>query len=314
MSGAKYYINSRRTPMEIPPYPASRPLVLTDKALLDRLCAALQPRISELTFAGLYLFRLAHEYRLAMHGDALIVLGKGYDGADYFMPPLRGDVAHVVQTLCADGLKMYGADDQWCEKYLTGSTLLVSEQRDSFDYVYLRDELATLPGSRFHKKKNRINYFTARHTYSVTLYAGEHLDGCLNLLNIWLHSSRSEAGRSLLLEVEATSEALRCATELGLEGVVVLVEGKVAAFALGERLNRETAVCHFEKADPFSEGLYQLVNREFARLLFQECRFLNREQDLGDMGLRNAKSSYHPVELVQKYLLRCANHKDFVAL
>jgi len=48
---------------------------------------------------------------------------------------------------------------------------------------------------------------------------------------------------------------------------------------------------------------YQLVNREFARLLFQECKYLNREQGLGSMGLRNAKLSYHPVELVKKYLV-----------
>ena len=50
--------------MAIPPYPASRPLALTDKPLLDELFALLQPRISEFTFANLYLFRAAHAYRL----------------------------------------------------------------------------------------------------------------------------------------------------------------------------------------------------------------------------------------------------------
>jgi hypothetical protein len=82
------------------------------------------------------------------------------------------------------------------------------------------------------------------------------------------------------------------------------VNGSIAAFALGERLNRDTAVCHFEKADPFMEGLNQLINREFARLLFQECTYVNREQDLGNMGLRNAKLSYHPVDMVKKFLCR----------
>jgi hypothetical protein len=103
--------------------------------------------------------------------------------------------------------------------------------------------------------------------------------------------------------MEATYEAVQQADILGLDGVVVIINNRVAAFALGERLNRDTAVCHFEKADPFTEGLYQLVNREFARLLFQECRYLNREQDLGDMGLRSAKLSYHPVEMVTKYMV-----------
>jgi len=88
------------------------------------------------------------------------------------------------------------------------------------------------------------------------------------------------------------------------------VNDSVAAFSLGERLNRDTAVCHFEKADPFTEGLYQLVNREFARLLFQECRYINREQDLGDVGLRSAKLSYHPVELVKKYLVKSTEYKS----
>jgi hypothetical protein len=297
--------------MEIPQYPASRSLDASDKALLDRLCSDMQPRVSELTFAGLYLFRRAHDYRLTTVADSFILLGKGYDGGDYFLPPFGGDVGHALQTLSADGLGMYGADELFCEKHLADSDLHVIEQRDSFDYLYLRDELATLPGSRFHKKKNRINYFTARHDYTTALYSGEYRDGCLKLLDVWLQSARDDAARSLLLEVEATAEALRFSEELGLEGVVVCVEGNVAAFALGERLNRETAVCHFEKADPFCEGLYQLINREFARLLFQECRYVNREQDLGDMGLRNAKLSYHPVEMVKKYLITSPSAHGF---
>jgi hypothetical protein len=78
----------------------------------------------------------------------------------------------------------------------------------------------------------------------------------------------------------------------------------VKGFAIGERLNRDTAVCHFEKTDPFMEGLAQLVNREFAARFFTDCTYINREQDLGEPGLRSAKLSYHPVELVRKYRAR----------
>ena len=294
--------------MEIPPYPAARPLVITDKPLLDRLCADIQPRVSELTFAGLYLFREAHEYKLTTVADSIIVMGKGYDGSGYFLPPLGGDVAQALKIMFADGHSMYGADDRFADRYLAGNTVQITDLRDSCDYLYLREELATLPGSRFHKKKNRISYFTSRHDYTVALFSGEHLNGCLSLLDKLVQSSQDDIGSSLRMEMEATYEALRCAELLGLEGLVVIVNGHVAAFALGERLNKDTAVCHFEKADPFTEGLYQLVNREFARLLFQECRYLNREQDLGDMGLRNAKLSYHPVELVKKYLVQSTGH------
>ncbi|MEI7817066.1 MAG: phosphatidylglycerol lysyltransferase domain-containing protein [Desulfuromonadales bacterium] len=301
--------------MEIPPYPASRPLKMADKPLLDRLFTELQPRISELTFAGLYLFRKAHEYQLTTAASSVIVLGTGYDGLKYFLPPLGGNIQDALNIMFANGQSMYGADEPFLDHFLTNEPIDLKNLRDSSDYLYLREDLAKLPGSRFHKKKNRISYFTTRHDFTVEIYSttGHHSD-CLRLLDNWLLNSREEATRSLLMEVQATSEALNNAEELGLAGVVVIMNDHVAAFSLGERLNRDTAVCHFEKADPFTEGLYQLVNREFAHLLFQECIYVNREQDLGEMGLRSAKLSYHPVELINKYLVKRPDNKDFVAL
>jgi len=287
--------------MEIPVWPASRPLDISDKPLFDSIFEQLQPRVSEFTFAGLYLFCTAHEYCLAMIGDSVVVQGKGYDGTRYCLPPLGGDVVGACEVLLDAGLELYGGEDAFDERFLTGMDCVVVEDRDSFDYLYLREEMANLPGNRFHKKKNRINYFAVRHTYQVHVYSAQHLCDCLQLLDEWGRVAEVEGNRSFGLEMDATAEALAMADVLGLEGVVVTVEGVVRAFALGERLNRETVVCHFEKADHFMEGLSQLVNREFCRLLFGDCLFVNREQDLGEPGLRSAKLSYHPVELIKKF-------------
>jgi hypothetical protein len=290
--------------MEIPSWPASRPLEIEDKPLLGRIFAQIQPRISELTFAGLYLFRSAHDYRLSRLNDSLVVTGKGYDGRCYCLPPLGGDAAGDAALLLEEGVEIYGVDETFSVNFGGNAGYEISEERDSFDYLYLREELAQLPGNRFHKKKNRISYFTARHDYQVLRYSPPLLPGCLELLDEWGRAAELEGNRSFSLEVDATVEALSMAEALRLEGVVVTVNGIVRAFAMGERLNNDTAVCHFEKADHFMEGLSQLVNREFARLLFTECHYLNREQDLGEPGLRNAKLSYHPVELVRKFRVR----------
>lgn len=290
--------------MGIPSWPASRPLDIGDKPRFDGIFDRLQPRVSELTFAGLYLFRSAHDYNLSLIGDSLVVLGKGYDGSRYCLPPLGGDVTRACNIVLEAGLELYGATEEYVSRYLENSAYEAIEDRDSFDYLYLREELAALPGNRFHKKKNRINYFSVRHTHEVHLFSAQHLCGCLQLLDEWGRVAEIEGNRSFGLEMDATTEALAQADAMGLEGVVVTVGGVVRAFAVGERLNRETVVCHFEKADHFMEGLSQLVNREFARLLFSDCRYVNREQDLGEPGLRNAKLSYHPVELVKKFKVR----------
>jgi len=292
--------------MEIPCFPASRPLELADKPLLDGKFSALQPRVSELTFAGLYLFRNAHDYQLTAVGDSVVVLGRGYGGERYCLPPLGGDVAGALEVLWDNGLELYGADEALAERCLQRGGVAADEDRNGFDYLYLREELATLPGNRFHKKKNRINYFAARHDYGVAPFSEQYRAGCRSLLEVWKAVAAGEEKPSFGLEIEATAEAVEKAEQLGLAGVVVTVDGVVRAFSLGERLNPETAVCHFEKADPFMEGLSQLVNREFSRLLFKECRFVNREQDLGDAGLRHAKLSYHPAELVKKFRVRRA--------
>ncbi len=290
--------------MDIPHYPDSRPLELADKPLLDGIFAQLQPRISEFTFANLYLFRAAHAYRLTMVEDALVVLGQSYAGEANFLPPFAGNIGEALGTLLEGGLTLYGADEPFVEKYLQGTELEITEDRDNFDYLYLRQELAELSGSRYHKKKNRINYFTSRHPYSVELYGQQHLNGSLLLLDEWYRVRAPIDSSSIVPEMEANRGALTLAGELGVQGVVVRVAGEIKAFVLGERLNATTAVCHFEKADPFLDGLYQLADREFNRLLFTDCTQVNREQDLGEPGLRESKLSYHPLELVKKFRVR----------
>ncbi|QXE91462.1 DUF2156 domain-containing protein [Geomonas subterranea] len=297
--------------MEIPRYPQSRGIDLQDKPLLDRLFAGLQPRVSELTFANLYLFRTVHEYRLTLLGDAVLALGRGYDGTAYFLPPFGGDIAAVTRELLDQGLTLYGADDLFLERYLGGGDGVEAiPDRDNFDYLHNKREMAELGGKLYHKKKNRVNYFLNRHRHQVEILHDGHLPGALALLEEWgrvrteIVPRGTGQGSSVRGEIEGAAEALRLHRELGLSGVVVLVEGAVRGFALGERLNRETAVCHFEKGDLFMEGLYQLLDREFSRLLFTECVYLNREQDLGEESLRQAKLSYHPVELVAKYRVR----------
>jgi hypothetical protein len=290
--------------MSIPRFPERRSLELSDKSLFDTALAELQPRISELTFAGLYLFRTAHAYKVSMIGDAVVMLGEGYDREPYFLPPLSGRAAPAVDRLLDEGFTMYGADDSFLTRLPESAKVETVEDRDNFDYLYLREELAGLPGNRFHKKKNRINYFTKKYECNIAPYEEEYLEGSLRLLDEWGRVRAGLESSSARMELEANREALVLAGALGLSGLVALVDGEVKGFVLGERLNRDTSVCQFEKADPFLDGIYQLLDREFNRLLFTDCKFVNREQDLGESNLRTSKLSYHPLELVRKYRIR----------
>jgi hypothetical protein len=80
----------------------------------------------------------------------------------------------------------------------------------------------------------------------------------------------------------------------------------VEAFTCGELLNAATAVIHLEKANPEIGGLYAAINQQFCQQAWAGVDFINREQDLGEPGLRKAKLSYHPQRLVEKFRVRLA--------
>ena len=47
-----------------------------------------------------------------------------------------------------------------------------------------------------------------------------------------------------------------------------------------------------------------MINREFSRMIqkkYPEIQFLNREDDMGIAGLRQAKLSYHPAMILETY-------------
>jgi len=89
----------------------------------------------------------------------------------------------------------------------------------------------------------------------------------------------------------------------GVKGGVILIDGKVEAFTLGEPLNSETIVIHIEKANPAFEGLYPLINQAFLESHWSGFTYVNREQDLGEDGLRKAKESYFPHRMINKYTI-----------
>lgn len=173
--------------------------------------------------------------------------------------------------------------------------------RDGFDYVYERERLERLPGSKLAAKRNHINRFNDRGNWEYEVIDKNNIDECLKLEYTWLSSQPDEDKQSLNCECDAIRFAFEHFTELGLSGGAIRQNGRIAAFSVGERLNRDTFVVHFEKADVSIRGAYQIINQQFAEHN-PEYKYFNREDDTGDLGLRKSKMSYHPDFMVKKYI------------
>jgi hypothetical protein len=304
-------------PEDIPEFPGFRPLLLEDRELVERGFAGLGREPSEFTFACFYLYRESAEPGLSRLGDALLFRERCRGGGWGLLPPMLtarpGDAAEQVfragQARPAGELPrhLYGVTDGlWRRAFETGGRFQRRADRDNFDYVYERAELAELRGNRFHSKKNLINHFLRRHAFEYRRLAPELVEPARELADRWCQVRCGPEGAMSRLEVAALKEGLGLAGPLDLVVGLILVDGQVQALALGERLSADTAAIHFEKASPGIKGLAQLMAREFAAREFSDCRYFNREQDLGSPGLRKAKESYYPVRMVEKYAVALA--------
>jgi hypothetical protein len=262
--------------------------------------AVIEDGISEFTFANLYLFRRTYDYHISRIGDLAIISGT-QEGKRFVMLPcgLPEDDG-PLESLLADHDYIKGLAEQHADKNRVRLERLgwqPEEDRDNFDYLYLRSDLAALQGRKYHKKRNLVNAFINNYNYEESPLTARNISEAFHVLEVW-RSERTTKDD----DYEAAYEALELIDTLGLHGYLVRVDGTPAAYTLGEALmkGRSFAV-HFEKAIGNYKGIYQFINRAFASVLPRHYHYINREQDLGDEGLRQAKMTYRPFGFVKKY-------------
>ena len=191
----------------------------------------------------------------------------------------------------------YYAKNPELDKYFT-----VREDRAWADYVYQIEKLVKLPGKRLAKKKNLISQFIRAYPdYQVLPVSSDKFDVLLRFTYKWKRE-RSAEGIYLMTEIKAIENALAMWNLLPAEGIIICLHDKIAAFSIFSPQTQDMVTEHFEKFDPDKKGAAQLVNWETAKYLQKRYKYLNREQDLGLEGLRQAKLSYQP-EFLVKFLV-----------
>lgn len=285
--------------MSIPQYPEFSPMNLEMKDQLYPSLNELPAGISEFTFAGLYLFRNNYQYKLSQFHDYLIIHGikegKNFYALPHGLHEDRGFVKHLLHEVdYIKGLSEPAADSVRC--WIESDGFEVWEDRDNFDYLYNREDLAELRGKKFHKKRNHVNAFVNTYSFSEAPLTPENRDHAHQVLDQWKEGREDDA------DYEPSKEALNRFEDLELQGHILYIDDSPVAFAMGEPLaGGSSFVVHIEKALEQYRGVYQYINKGFAASLPESFQFINREQDLGDPGLRQAKMTYRPAGFVKKF-------------
>ena len=292
--------------MSISCYPGFSPLDIDLKESLHPRLSLTSDGISEFTFSILYLYRNRYNYRVsrcvaANNTDSCIIISGDDKGKTFFLTPCGAPNQETLESL-------FAAHDCWeiipesilnpGREKLQESGIAFTEDRNNFDYLYYRRDLAELAGKKYHKKKNHVNNFlNAYPDHEQYPMSAALVPAAKEVLDQWQTKNISQEN-----DYKAAAEALDLFNLLFLKGTVFFVNGKPAAYCLGESTaGGKMFAVHFEKAVDEYRGIYQFMNQEFASSLPEFFTLINREQDMGNEGLRQAKLSYRPCGFVKKF-------------
>ena len=242
-----------------------RKVELEDQKAYKPYMAQQQCRSCECTFANLYLWSRFYAVTATVENGMLLTKSEEGDYLSYGFP--MGKPKYLKEAV--DALYEYSKEKK--RKFQMHN--VTPEQFALLEEIY--------PG-RF-----QIEY---RRDYA----------DCFQIALKWRNKNGCGEDPEKNSEMCVTLNSLRLYKELDLRGGVLRAEGNVVAFSIGEPVSDDTFVVHIEKAFADVPGAYPMINQQFVEHEVQGFSYVNREEDMGETGLRSAKESYHPIFMVEK--------------
>ncbi|MBQ4523735.1 MAG: GNAT family N-acetyltransferase [Lachnospiraceae bacterium] len=285
------------------------PISLKDREWMTQKLKEEELGACEYTFSNNFIWSDVYEVEVGQVFDCGIIRYKEQEHFKYSFPFGNGDKKKVIEwlrELCAankDKLVMYPVLEEERKKLIEWfpGEFDIDSDRGDFDYVYTVEKLTTLRGKKLHGKRNHIARFKDEEDWNYEPLNQENIDGCRRMAKLWMEQREDKWNFEMEQELKVLEKAFSFYDELGLFGGVLRKKGEIVAFTIGEPLNSDTMVVHFEKAFPELQGAYPMINQQFVLHEGQNFVYVNREEDTGDLTLRKAKMSYYPDVLLKKY-------------
>jgi hypothetical protein len=282
----------------VPVFPEFREILLTDKELFEHHVSKNQKSSSEYTFTNFYIWRECDRSQLTMINNNLCIEASPDGEQPYFFEPLGENKIEETIKICLSRTPRFSRiSEEFAQAHFIGKAgLKIEQDPNNSDYIYRTADLIELKGKKYDGKRNKIKKFLKNNSPVYHAMTEAHIPDSLKLLDKW-----TKPRKSGVCFDEPAKEMMNNFSELKPRGGIIRIKGNIEAFTVGEKINNDTAVIYIEIANPDIDGLAQYINQMFCKHEWGGIQFINREQDLGDPGLRKAKLSYHPIKMINKY-------------
>lgn len=294
-------------------------ITLKDKSLYYKYIEKNKFLSCEYSFATIFMWREFNNIEYDILNNIFII--KKYDNknGNFFMEPL-GDIDDNNLINLIDNLECIRKEEN--RKWLFGDIsrgflnrleaiykedLIFEEEINNFDYVYNYNDLRNLSGRKFRKKRNKYNQFIKNYNYKIAFFKtfldNKEKDKCLEFLDKWCLENK-EMDEEFLAEIDGTRNLINYLVELNLDLIELYVDNELIGISIGESFNDSMYIVHVEKCLKEFNGAYAFINNSLLKNSFLDLKYVNREDDLGVLGLKKSKMSYNPKFFERKYLAK----------
>jgi hypothetical protein len=288
-----------------------------EAAKLSKIYSLRDNKTCDSTVLDTYIWKDLYNTEIYFEDEAAIILmhdDKGYYAAmpycrDEELPKYFELLRQYFREELKAPLRIDLADEGSLEVLglLENPGFVVEEEIDLKDYLYDAEDLRKLPGKKFQKKRNLINKFMkeyeGRWKYKTLCCVDEYF--LEEFLNKWIDTRLAEGVESketLISEKDGIIEILRNCDKVTYRIGGIFIDDELQAFTIGSYNCREQmAVISIEKANSEIPGIYQVINQQFLLNSYENAKVVNREDDMGIEGLRQAKESYNPIGYARKF-------------
>ena len=285
-----------------------RALQLSDIELFRSHFLRLKMQTCDYSVGGMFMWRNYFRMEYAEQNGILISRLRDKNGKAYYNLPLAEDMdaalAYTVSALSENGsISFCTVPKAWLLHFdALGYNYSLTTQDVFADYVYAAEDLITLAGKKFAGQRNQIHQFERNiKAWSFEPLTPENLPA-VRAYYADTHAYAEETGDSKSAENNIVYDVLDHMDMYRMPGGVLYADGKIVGFSIGEKIG-DVLFTHIEKADRTCKGAYQMLVNRFSAMYGDDVKYINREDDAGDAGLRAAKLAYHPITLLEKYIV-----------
>ena len=264
-------------------------------------------RTCDFTVGGMFMWRDYYGMEYCIDNNVFYSRLQDKDKKYYYNIPLSENVEASIKMLIRNSTKSKSVIS-FCTVPEAVIPLLntnkdavsVIEHRELFDYIYDAKRIKSLAGRNFSGQRNLINQFLRQYgDWSFHPIDKSNISSVIDFFNLTYESD--DISDYEIEENRMVLDVLNYYDDYRMFGGVLIADKKVKGFSIGEKLH-DTLFVHIEKADRDCKGAYQMLVHQFLDLFAtDDIKYVNREEDMGDLGLRRSKKSYHPMELLSKY-------------